>query len=504
MPLRLTRLVLALLLGVVAFTLVIIITEDPGPGLDPDAQAYLGAAESLAWKGSYWIPSAKWTSPDSTEALAHFPPGYSTVLALPIRFGMAPPQGARLIQAVAAFVTVGVLVLLVSSATSLVAGVLLPIALFAMTSMHEVYVSVLSEPLFFACLVGTLAAMVWWPDRPLRAGLPAAAGVMTRYAGAAVVAALALWMLVQPGTWLVRVRRAAVAVAPAALLEVIWIVRTRLAAGPGEIRQFAVYGHVGPTLRQGLATLIAWLAPDIPGAPSPMSHRGLIALAMAIALLVLMTMAVTRARRDVERAPFAWRIVAASALIVACYFVVVAASRLLADPDIPLDERMMSPALLLLATSIATLLGVWWRGAPHRVARVAVLVMLMAWWLAAARAVRAKAHYALTWGSDFAGQQWRNSEVLSWARTEGASSPLYSSWPAAVYFHLHRPARELPRRSDAATLAAFADTVRLRRGYVLMFGIPNRLYAPKDSLFKARGFEIVEELKDGWILAPKS
>src|SRR5258707_6037962 len=54
--------------------------------------------------------------------------------------------------------------------TSLVAGVLLPIALFAMTSMHEVYVSVLSEPLFFACLVGTLAAMVWWPDRPLRAG----------------------------------------------------------------------------------------------------------------------------------------------------------------------------------------------------------------------------------------------------------------------------------------------------------------------------------------------
>src|SRR5258708_25756981 len=98
MPLRLTRLVLALLLGVVAFTLVIIITEDPGPGLDPDAQAYLGAAESLAWKGSYWIPSAKWTSPDSTEALAHFPPGSSTVLALPTPFGIAPPRGARRIH----------------------------------------------------------------------------------------------------------------------------------------------------------------------------------------------------------------------------------------------------------------------------------------------------------------------------------------------------------------------------------------------------------------------
>lgn len=503
MPLRLTRLVLALLLGVIAFTLVIVITEDPGPGLDPDAQAYLGAAESLALKGTYWIPSAKWRSADSTEALAHFPPGYSTVLALPIRLGMAPPQGARLIQAVAAFISVAVLVLLVSSATSLVAGALLPMALFAMTSMHELYVSVLSEPLFFACLIVALAAMVWWPDRPLRAGLPAAAGVMTRYAGAAVVAALAVWMLMQPGTWLVRLRRAAIAIAPSALLEVAWIVRTRLAAGPGEIREFAVYGNVGPTLCQGLATLIAWLAPDIPGAPSPMAHRGLIALTGAIALLALVTMGAARARRDAEREPFAWRIVTASALIIVCYLIVVAASRLLADPDIPLDERMMSPVLLLLATSIATLLGVWWRSAPHRVARVAVLVMLVAWWLAAARATRAKAHYALTWGSDFAGQQWRTSEVLSWARTEGASAPLYSSWPAAVYFHLHRPARELPRRSDASTITAFADTVRARRGYVLLFGIPNRLYAPKDSLLKTRRFEILEELSDGWILVPR-
>ena len=74
----------ATLLGAVAFALALTITDPPGPGLDPDALAYMGAAESLAESGAYQIPTAKWASADSTAALAHFPPAYSTVLALQI------------------------------------------------------------------------------------------------------------------------------------------------------------------------------------------------------------------------------------------------------------------------------------------------------------------------------------------------------------------------------------------------------------------------------------
>ena len=58
-----------------------------------------------------WPPSVQWkvapgqstaasvTSADSTAPLAHFPPGYSTILALPVRLGMQPPQAARLASA---------------------------------------------------------------------------------------------------------------------------------------------------------------------------------------------------------------------------------------------------------------------------------------------------------------------------------------------------------------------------------------------------------------------
>ena len=64
------RLAPAVLLGILAFTLVLVVTDPPGPGLDPDAMQYMGAAESLAAQGAYRIPSATWTSGDNTSPLA--------------------------------------------------------------------------------------------------------------------------------------------------------------------------------------------------------------------------------------------------------------------------------------------------------------------------------------------------------------------------------------------------------------------------------------------------
>ena len=512
----------AMLAGAAAFALVLVITDPPGPGLDPDALAYMGAAESVAAHAEYRIPMATWASADSTSALAHFPPGYPTVLAIPVRLGMPAAQGARLVEAVAAFVTITTLVLLVGAAASVGVGLLLALVLVAMTSMQEVHVSVLSEPLYLACMTLVLAAMVLAPERPLYAAIPAAAGFMTRYAGASLVGAAALWALLQPGRWRVRVRRAVVALLPALVLQGVWVVRTRRAAGPGEIRKFALYGDLGPTFREGGRTLAAWLIPDAGADGDPLPHRPALALAAGIALAVLVAIGVWRAWRATHRtgdragildasssndgdanARVAWRLFTAAALLFLCYAGIVGVSRVVADPRIPLDERILAPALLLLTTSAATGLSLWWRGTRLHIARVTVAVGLLAWGYAAVQATRVKAHWALSWGSDFAGEQWRESEVLAWARTDGARSPLYSNWPAAVYFYLHRPSRELPRTSDARTMAAFADTVRVRGGRVLLFDARSTELASNDSVAKARGLHEIDRLRDGVVLGPE-
>jgi hypothetical protein len=376
--------------------------------------------------------------------------------------------------------------------------------------MYEVHVSVLSEPLFFACLVLTLAAMTCAPDRPLRAGIPAALSALTRYAGMSCVGAVALWSLLQRAPLATRIRRAVVATLPALVLQGAWVLRTRHAAGPSAIRKFAVYTRdLGATFAQGAHTIGAWLVPDPDAALEPQPHHALLVVAAAVVLLLVVGSGVWRAWKD--RSPAAddrasdavnpRRLLAASAVLLACYLGMILVSRLLADPRIPFDNRLLAPALLLVMTIVATALALWWRAAHTEIARIAVSGALLGWLAASASVTETADRYIRTWGSDFAGEQWRRSELLEWARTAGASVPLYSTWPAAVYFHLHRPAWQVPLRDDAPGLAAFPDTLRVRGGRVLLFDVPDPEHMAPKTLLASRGLRVVARLKDGVVLA---
>jgi hypothetical protein len=507
------------LLGMVAFTLVLEITDPPSPGIDPDALAYVGSAESFALHGEFRIPTAHWPSRDSTSPLLHFPPGFSTAIALPVRAGMDPVQGSRLVEATAAFVTVATLAFLVGEATAPLAGILLATALFAMSAMHEIHVSVLSEPLFLAFLALTLAAMVRRRDeRPWLAGLWAALAAMTRYAGISAIGAVALWSLARRGTIRERLRRGAWALLPAVVLQGLWYVRTKLVAGAESIRELALYGNLGPTIRKGATTLASWLVPDADGALDPadaMPHRGVIA-AVAGALLVvvvltgaLRTLRQYRAERAGESAATgdsnagaALRLLAASALLIACYLALLIVSRLIADPGIPFDERILAPVIVLGTTIAATGIALWWRSTRAELPKIAVCGALLGWWFAAASVTWIDASYVMAWGSDFAGDQWHRSELLEWGRARGRGHALYSNWPVVPYFYLGRPARDVPRLNESAQLRKFADSVRVHDGLVLAFNAPGEEYVTVDSLAKVPGLRMIARLHDGAVFAP--
>lgn len=492
-------------LGILAFALVLIATDPPGPGLDPDALAYLGSAESVAASLDYRVPAAAWESADSTAPLAHFPPGYSTALALPVRLGMPAPQSARLVNALAAGVTTAAMVLLVGAATTPLAGILLALAFFAMPAMHSVHASVLSEPLFLACVALTLAAMTTAPERPWRAGLAAALGASTRYAGIALVGAAVLWPLLRPASITQRIRRALLALLPALVLQAAWVIRTRFVAGPSAIRHFAINGDMARPLRQGAKTLRDWLVPPPAWTSEPVSHRGGMALAAAALLVAMLVAVLVTPPPNEERRAAADRartLLAACGLLMVCYVATIVASRLVADAGIPFDERILAPLLLLATTGAAVAIAAWWAGRRALPTRVLVAVALLAWWGAAASATGEQARYALDWGSDFAGSEWRTSALLGWARGEGARHPLYSNWPAAVWFHLHRPARALPLLGEARAVVAFTDTLRRRDGRVLAFAVAGPEYVTAATLVRSGELRIEATLDDGVVLAP--
>ena len=494
------------LLGIVAFALVLQITDPPGPGLDPDALAYMGSAESFARLGEFRAPTARWWSADSTAALAHFPPGFATALAAPVRLGMDPMQGARLVQALCAFVIVGTLVLLVSEAAAPVAAVLLTTALFSMASMHEVHVSVLSEPLFLTLLVLALFAMVRHRDRPWLAGLAAALATLTRYAGISIVGAVTLWSVAQRGTLAERLRRAALALLPTLVLQGLWFVRTRLLGGAGP-RTLSFYGNLGPALEQGATTLAWWLVPNPDDWNEKLPYQRGAALAAGLLIVLIAVAGARRARPGdgaVSREPRAGgvRLLAATGLLIACYAGVLVVSRLLADPNIPFDERILAPVMLLGATLAATGIALWWPSTPSELPKIAVVGALLGWWAAAGAHTRNEARWVFEHGSDFTNDQWRHSDLIEWARTEGAGHPLHTNWPVMSYFYLRRPARDVPRLEETARMAEFVDSLRARDGRVLEFTWPGIEYVPIDSMVKVPGLRIVARRADGVVLGP--
>lgn len=525
---------LAPALGALAFALVLAVTDPPGPGLDPDAMAYMGAAVSLARAGRYDVPAANWASADTVSPLTHFPPGFPTAIALPVRLGMAPAQGARLVVALAAFVTVTVSVWIVATVASVWAAVLAAIMLVATPALVDAHLSVLSEPLFLACVTVALALMAGpaspaaadealadgaptTAGRALALGLVAAAAALVRYAGISVPVAAALWLFVERrASWRVRFRNAALAALPAVLLVGAWGARNAWLArgGSGGPRSPIPYlAGFADDLRLGAKTARDWLAPLV----EPVRVQELVAVAALVLIALVVTAVVRRATargdgdgeadaRASRRPVAAVRVLAAAGLLLAAYVGEVVSSRLFVYGTIPFDERIFAPVILLVELAAATALGAWWRVRAGRrgvrrasslAVRAAAAVAVLAWLAGSLALTKQNVGYVVENGSDFAGTQWRQSPLLDFVRTRAADRALYSNWPAAIYFHTGRVARDLPMALDSVTLATFARRLAQTRGLVVAFDAPSPDVAPPDSIARRLGLRRVARFGDG-------
>lgn len=497
----------AVLIGLAAFWGVIELTEPPGPALDPDALAYLGAAASLAHGHGLRVPSAGWSSNDSTAPLVHFPPGFSATIALGVVAGATPVNAARLVEATAAAVTVVSIVLAADAAGGVIAA-LVAFGIVAVTPAFTiVHASVLSEPLFLALL----ALFTWQLSRERRGtdtrrtlllGALAAAATLVRYAGASLVAAVVLdawWTVDGPWrtTWRQRARRAFVAAELPVVALAIWTL-TRPHSGDAEtIRDVGVYtSGLGDTLLGGVHTAERWLAPGVEaGVAGTMA-----ALAVFAALCALVVHTSRAARRGMVPATER-RLYRATSIVLLGYVLVVGASRLLADPGIPLDERLLAPVFLLVALTLGVAFAAFWRASfLDRRGLVLFTVGITASWMwGSVDVTSAWVNDFRTDGGDLAGYEWTASPLVAWAAQAPPGTTLYSNWPAAVWFHTGRATHEIPSDLDPVTASGFRDKIEREHGALLAF--PERAgdYVPPDSLAAMAGLVAVARWPGGTI-----
>jgi hypothetical protein len=495
--------ILAAAFGIAAFGGVLGITDPPGPGLDPDAMSYLGAGLTFAHDGTFRVPAPAWTSADTSMPLAHFPPGFPATIAAGIAAGMTPVNAARFVEAVAAGITVAVVFTAVNAAGGLLAAFIAAAILFATPALAMAHASVLSEPLFFALL----ALFTWQMAREaprerstrgtILLGVLAAATALVRYAGASLTAALVLDALLatRDASWRERIRRLALAgVIPAVALGA-WAL-SRPKTGGERIRQAGLYfAGMNATMQEGLDTVTRWLAP---GLDSSAAQRGaglamLAALVLLLARTVLAVRTACRERGERQREAHTYR---AAALIGASYAAVIGASRLLADPSIPFDDRMFAPIFVLTIVILAPALAHWWRRA-RPVASLLSAMVAAVWLVHAMRATADAVRDYRMDGGDLASREWRLSPLVEYARAADARVRLYSNWPAAIWFHARRSVSKMPEVLDAKTVAAFRVRLERQHGAVIAFTSPSPDAAPPDSLAKLAGLVPVLTGPDG-------
>jgi hypothetical protein len=290
-------------------------------------------------------------------------------------------------------------------------------------------------------------------------------------------------------------------------------------SGRGSIRQLSVYGQLGPTIHEGASTVASWLAPLLDGA-----WRAGAAVAMLIAIAALLALAARRLRAlavipakpapDSDRGAGIQghaggpvhdtdtrtaRLLAALALLATMYVGVVVASRLFADPGIPLDQRLLAPLMLLVEAGVIVALAVeWraWRGARAWLRALAAIV-LIAWWGASLSTTVDDARYALDTGSDYADASWRGSPLIAWVRAHADSRPLVTNFPTALYFHAGRMARSTPEQTDPRTLQAFADTLARRHALLVIFDRTSEFVPSTESLVRDLPLTLVARERDG-------
>ncbi len=483
----------ALLFGGLAFGLVMVITSGEGPGLDPDAMSYVGAATSFARYGTLRVPSSSWDDKDSTSALSVWPPGYSIAMAIPQKLGASRYMSARIVMSAAALVTATTLFILIEDAAGVWAAAGGVTAIFATPAINGVHLSVLSEPLFLACLALTLFAMVRDQRRPFVAGAAAAAAAMVRYAGLCAPLAIVLWFFFsEKKSFRERMVDAAKAASIPAIVFGAWVIRAALLSDTQTGMEIAIYGQFLGTFREALNTIADWLAPGIDGR----LPRAFVSAAMIGALILV----IAKAAPSILSREKARVFLKADLLLLSCYVVTLLAARVLVGNAIPFDFRLLSPAILLAEAAIIVAVAEFVSRAG-RVARISVATVAVLWLAGSVYVSSENAIEAVTDGSDFASSDWRESPTLAWVRSQSEGHAIFSNWPEAIYFRTNRIARDVPETLDTADLHELANVMREKHGVFVAFSANNPDYPAPDSIARGAGLIEAGQFPDGklWI-----
>ncbi len=454
-----------LILGLLAAlgTFLTLYATPQGLGLSDDSIAYIAGARSILSGQGYreaWLAS--------NGPVTHFPPGFSSLLALIGVSGLDPLRGARLLNAFLFGVNTFLMGLIGWRMTrSQVAGILLAALFLVNASLFRTHAVAMSEPLyiFFSLaafltfnsgmrerLVDTnsklLDPRIWL----IATGVLTAFAYLTRYAGLALFATFVVALVLLQDTWRKRLTSAGIFIAGFLPFVLAWSIRNKIVADNATNRTLVYHPLTAENLGTGIYNLTEFLIPvEAWRRGIPKDPNGLLIFLSLITLALLVWVTYKGLKKSFQPASERPEVLSfTNALYIFGYLASIVSSMMLFDASTKFKLRILSPIYVSLLI-LLVLLGYWvWsrRGMFWRVVVVFAALFVFALSIYDISSVITKLHKG---GQGYASFQWYDSEAMDFLSQLPEGIRIYTNQPGPVYLYTNRPSYVLPDLIDPVT-----------------------------------------------------
>ncbi len=415
-----------------AACLIFIQSTPSGVGLVSDSVNYINGARSIAAGDGYYRESGGGTM----KAITNFPPLYSIVLSIPIRFGMDWLSAAWWVSLIFFILNTALIIRLVwLGSGNRWAGLLAAVLFLCMQPYLYFQFYAMSEPVYYFC---TLLAFIfmfrglrsghfgWW----LCCGLACGGAFLARYIG--IVSLCAIF-----GAVIVFVRKnkakALCGLFGGSLpLTAAWLIRNAAATGSASNRQILAHWVTADDLKHGVVIFWRWIWPGRYGAietPAPWMIWATAAfLGFSVLFCLIFMIAVLRRQRTVHSA---WVAVWTYLLFIVGYLLFVVLTISLFDASVNIEERILFPAFMVFWLILPTIFG-WLLSEREYIPAVLPLALLIFFSTVFAQDTLKRLPEMAERGYGWGWEGWQNSPAMKIIRALPEDKVVYSNQIEAV------------------------------------------------------------------------
>jgi 4-amino-4-deoxy-L-arabinose transferase-like glycosyltransferase len=443
-----------LILGLLALsgTFLILYATPQGMGLFDDSIAYIAGARSILAGQGYreaWLAS--------NQPVTHFPPGFSSVLALVGLSGLDPLRGTRFVNALIFGANVCMLGLIGWRMTkSKIVGILLAILFFLNGQLFRVHTTAMSEPLYiFFTLAAFLSFSQYFVSEEknsikflLPASVLTAFAYLTRYAGLALLATFLVSLFILHPTWKQRLTSAGIFLAGFIPFALAWSIRNRLLADNATNRTLVYHPITTENIQLGISNFSTFLLPIEVWRRELIKIPNLFSVILGIIVLALLIWVLSKGLKRFFKPETEMPEVLSfiSTLYIFGYLASIISSMTFFDASTKFQLRIVAPIYVSLLIMLVYL-GCWlWQKQGTITVILSLIIFLLSAYGFSNELIQLRRG-----GQGYASFQWFDSEAMKFLETLPEGTRIYSNETAAVYLYTYRPGYVLPDLIDPVT-----------------------------------------------------